>query len=164
MHLRLCALTAWVLAGSAQAQGAPDGCAGLASDSFEAAVLNCEAERPSVPPSVIDVIGEAPAPGVPLPHGLAQVAGDEPAPVTGPTLQGRLRVVQGPFDPAVLPPAVVALAASADRDATVVQVPVAQRPPAGLCRVWFPGRHAGLQRSPTACDVEVPEGAVLIRG
>ena len=167
MHpVGLFALAALVLAGSAQAQDAPDGCAGLAPDSFEASVLGCDAADGAAPPSVVDVLGVAPPPGTPLPvSGLSQAGGDTPALTRGLEDDAILRVVQGPLEPSLLPAAVTALAAEADSNAApVLQVPVGQRPPAGLCRIWFPERHAGLQRPPTSCDVEVPDGAVLIRG
>ena len=45
-----------------------------------------------------------------------------------------------------------------------VRVPPGHLPPAGSCRVWFPGRPPGHQPAPTSCDVEVPPGAVLVRG
>lgn len=49
-------------------------------------------------------------------------------------------------------------------DGQAFQIPNEQRPPPGLCRVWFPDRPEGHQPPPTSCDVKVPEGAVLIRG
>lgn len=168
MHpLGLFALAALMLGAAAEAQETPDSCAGLAPDSFEASVLGCggAADR-AAPPSVIDVLGEAPPPGAPMAAGgLRQAEGDVPELAQGSRGQATLRVVQGPMEPSVLPSAVTTLAAEAGgAAAAVLQVPVGQRPPAGLCRVWFPDRHAGLQRPPTDCDVEVPDGGVLIRG
>lgn len=171
MHpVRLCALAALVLAGSAEAQGAPDACAELAPDSFEAAVLNCDgpaaASVRTGPPRVLDVLGEAPPPGAPLPAGApGQDGGEGLALGPAPGSDGRLRLVQQTAGPTAGAGGLLGASAEAGGDAArVLRVPVGQRPPAGLCRVWFPDRHVGLQRPPTSCDVEVPDGAVLIRG
>lgn len=168
MHpIRFSALTALVLAGSAEAQGTSGGCAGLAPDSFEASVLGCDgAAVRATPPRVVDILGEAPPPGAPLPAaGLDRAKGDGSTLAQASEGDARLRVVQGPEEASVLAGAVTAVAAEAGSEAVQVPgIPLGQRPPPGLCRIWFPSRHAGLQRPPTACDVEVPEGAVLIRG
>ena len=162
------ALLALTGAAQAQEQPAPATCAGLATDSFEAAVLGCDqgasVAEPRVPPRVLDRLGEAPPteparlPAVLRPSATGGLVAALEA--------GNLEVVQISAGSAGLPTiAGSPVAAGADPDvARLMGVPDGQRPPAGLCRVWFPRRHAGLQRAPTSCDTEVPEGAVLIRG
>ena len=49
-------------------------------------------------------------------------------------------------------------------EAQALDIPNGHLPPPGSCRVWFPDRPPGHQPPPTSCDVEVPAGAVLIRG
>lgn len=172
MHLsRFCGLAVLVLAGSVEAQErpAPDPCAGLAEDSFEAAVLGCDPAAGSVdhrqPPAVEEVLGPISLnQPVRLSEGLGE--GGTDAWMTGPDPEGShatVRVSRGLSGVENLSGAFIT-ATSGDEGWAVPQVPDGQRPPPGTCRVWFPDRHPGLQRPPTSCDVEVPEGAVLIRG
>lgn len=51
-----------------------------------------------------------------------------------------------------------------DRNGRALRIPNGHRPPPGSCRVWFPDRPPGHQPPPGPCDVEVPPGAVLVRG
>lgn len=159
-----------VLAGAAPAQEQPSatGCAGLSPDSFEAAVLGCpQAAEPAEiegPPQVLDVIGEAPEADLPARPQVLRLGQSD----------GRIPELEA-SDPQVVQ--LSSSAAEAARKPSPVpepsgrnaaslrlSIPDAQIPPPGTCRVWFPERHSGLQRPPTSCDVEVPIGAVLIRG
>ncbi len=48
-----------------------------------------------------------------------------------------------------------------------VKIPPGHMPPAGLCRVWIPGRPPGHQSPPGRCEdlqYQVPPGGYLIRG
>ena len=49
-------------------------------------------------------------------------------------------------------------------EAQALDIPNGHLPPPGSCRVWYPDRPAGHQPPPTSCNVNVPAGAVLIRG
>jgi hypothetical protein len=47
------------------------------------------------------------------------------------------------------------------------KIPPGHMPPAGLCRVWIPGRPPGHQSPPGRCEdlqYQVPAGGYLIRG
>lgn len=166
----LCAVALLLLSGAVQAQEqqAPTACTGLAPDSFEAAVLSCDQAaqslEPRVPPRALEVLEE-----VPLTEPSRPVRVLRPGESGGPLAELH----------AESPEVVQLSAGSASRRALssrlaapeaepepirILQVPDGQRPPAGSCRVWFPDRHEGLQRPPTSCDVEVPDGAFLIRG
>lgn len=156
------ALLALGAAAAAQEGPAPDGCAGLAPDSFEAAVLGCEGAGPAnaTPPTVLEEIGPAPEVGSAAAEGAPLAFGADPwlaGEVGAPGVIRRVTEVE---------PVVGILDGTAPEGGTVaiVSAPASQRPPPGTCRLWFPDRHSGLQRAPTSCDVEVPEGAVLIRG
>lgn len=171
MHLgRLCGPVVLALAASAEAQERPASseCVGLAPDSFEAAVLNCDGAAEAMdsrqPPRVLEVLGpvtgdEPTRPAEVTIYGETSAGPAEPIPEGGGTVRviGELSgvaAVSNPFGGG-------ALAGDAEPSP---RVPAGQRPPPGTCRVWFPDRHAGLQRPPTPCDVEVPVGAVLIQG
>lgn len=170
-----------VLAGPAAAQErpGPDACAGLAPDSFEAAVLRCgdaaaAPARPGGPPRTLAVLGPAPPRRPAGPAVVLRLGGADapPAAAEGPaTLRviGELTAVEtlSAPSPGAPSPAVASLGAPSAGAAPAEAagpVPAARRPPPGTCRVWFPDRHPGLQRAPTPCEVEVPAGAVLIRG
>lgn len=43
-----------------------------------------------------------------------------------------------------------------------LDIPVAYYPPAGWCRIWYPGRPSAHQPPPVACGVMVPAGAWLL--
>ncbi|MCY0964144.1 hypothetical protein [Parathalassolituus penaei] len=43
-----------------------------------------------------------------------------------------------------------------------LDIPVAYYPPAGWCRIWYPGRPAAHQPPPVQCGVVVPMGAWLL--
>jgi uncharacterized protein len=45
-----------------------------------------------------------------------------------------------------------------------IEIPAGHFPPPGTCRLWHPDRPPGQQPPPTSCDVQVPRGAILIRG
>ncbi len=42
-------------------------------------------------------------------------------------------------------------------------VPVAYLPPPGFCRIWYPERVPTRQPEVSACNVQVPPGAILVR-
>jgi hypothetical protein len=167
---RLCGAALLLLAGAAQAQQdqPPASCTGLAPDSFEAAMLGCggsvESSEPGVPPRVVDMLAEVPLDGPSLRPPVLRL-GEMGGPIA--TAEGHISAVEQLSAPSENQPAAseaAVMAGAAGEIAAGVPVPDGQRPPEGLCRVWFPGRHEGLQRPPTSCDVEVPEGAMLIRG
>ena len=49
-------------------------------------------------------------------------------------------------------------------EAQALDIPNGHLPPPGSCRVWYPDRPPGHQPPPTSCNVDMPAGAVLIRG
>lgn len=51
-----------------------------------------------------------------------------------------------------------------DEAVQILEIPNRHLPPPGSCRAWFPDRSLAQQPPPATCDVQTPEGAVLIRG
>ena len=49
-------------------------------------------------------------------------------------------------------------------EAQALDIPNGHRPRPRSCRVWYADRPRGHQPPPTSCNVDVPAGAVLIRG
>lgn len=67
-------------------------------------------------------------------------------------------------DPIVIVPGDTAGGPRRTRSAEAYGIPPGHHPPPGACRIWFPGRPPGQQPPPTSCEVDVPRGAVLVRG
>ncbi len=177
------ALLAWATSARAEAPWTPPDCADLSADSLEAAILDCgDAAAPStaedlsehqweeLQPPLGETVGadETPPERVVVNRGEAPAFGPPPAAVDRPTADrdGVLAAIN-PESVEPLDAARATAGGEAEGQSLAtneLRVPNGQRPPPGLCRLWFPDRPAGFQRPPTPCDVEVPEGAVLIRG
>lgn len=164
----------------AQDSWAPTDCADLEAGSFEAEMLDCGSKARTPDPASSDsrqVSGTERAPAVasPEPDGVATERRPESSPEGEVERPAKSQPLPSPEvrrpEVEVIPPEAdlediqpeVELREGRGRGAEL-QVPKGHRPPPGMCRLWFPDRPPGHQPPPTGCDVEVPQGAALIRG